>query len=336
MTTVKVLLVEDHPTWQKILRDDVQDALRKTNALGEIEIVETYDEACLWLEKEEWHLLVTDIGLGSPSESLQKLGIRLVKLAYEHQIPAIAVSGTSHLQPQDVRKLFKEVGASDFFSKQEFDDTKFIETVQTLLKNAEQQTLSKTSFPASITKILFLSTRSDRTSHSHLEQEVRDITEGLKLAKKRDHFILEAHWAVPASQIQRAMLDSQPQIVQFSGQGAGLAFEDEAGQVQQLSSQTLAGLFKLFANQVQCVVLNGCYAVEQAKAIAQHISYVVGTSQSTEPKASTAFAVGFYDALGAGCSIELAYEFGCSAIQLAGLGESSLPQITRHLSIVHY
>ncbi|MBD3886895.1 tetratricopeptide repeat protein [Phormidium tenue FACHB-886] len=41
-------------------------------------------------------------------------------------------------------------------------------------------------------------------------------------------------------------------------------------------------------------------------------------SQAIEEAAAIAFAVGFYDALGAGRDIEFAYQFGCSAAQLSG------------------
>ena len=117
------------------------------------------------------------------------------------------------------------------------------------------------------------------------------------------------------------MLDLNPQIVHFSGQGeaeTGLVFEDESGQAKLIDAEALAGLFKLFAGKLQCVVLNACYSEPQAAAIAQHIPYVIGMSQAIEERAAIEFAVGFYDALGAGRDFEFAYEFGCSAARLNG------------------
>jgi len=48
-------------------------------------------------------------------------------------------------------------------------------------------------------------------------------------------------------------------------------------------------------------------------------------------KASIEFAVGFYAALGAGESIEFAYEFGfgCNAVELAGLREHLTPVLIK-------
>ena len=46
-------------------------------------------------------------------------------------------------------------------------------------------------------------------------------------------------------------------------------------------------------------------------------------------KASIEFAVGFYSALGAGESIEFAYQFGCSAIRLVGYSEHLTPVLKK-------
>jgi CHAT domain-containing protein len=108
------------------------------------------------------------------------------------------------------------------------------------------------------------------------------------------------------------LLDYKPQIVHFAGHGggdSGLALENETGEVQFVNAQALAGLFELFANQIECVVLNACYSEVQAAAIVQHIPYVIGMDKAIGDKAAIAFAVSFYDALGAGESVEFAYRF---------------------------
>ena len=176
--------------------------------------------------------------------------------------------------------------------------------------------------------ILFFAANPKDTGRLRLDQELRDIAEGLQRAQKRDRFRLEQQWAVRPRDLQRAMLDMTPQIVHFSGHGsgeAGLVFEDEVGQAKLVDGEALAGLFGLFADRVRCVVLNGCYSEVQAKAIAQHIPHVIGMSQAIGGKAAIAFAVGFYDALGAGRDVEFAYKLGCAAIRLEGIAEQLTP-----------
>lgn len=180
--------------------------------------------------------------------------------------------------------------------------------------------------------ILFLAANPKETTRIRLDQEVRDIQEGLRLASQRDRFVLEQRWAVRPRDVRRAMLDSKPQIVHFSGHGAedgSLALEDEVGNVKFVAPEALAGLFELFADQVECVLLNACYSEEQADAIVQHVPYVIGMSDAIDDNAALEFAVAFYDALGAGKSVEFAYKLGCNAIQMAGVKGHLIPTLLR-------
>lgn len=111
-------------------------------------------------------------------------------------------------------------------------------------------------------KILILAANPKGTTRLRLDEEVRDISEGLKRARNRDKFEIAQRWAVRPRDFQRAMLEESPQIVHFSGHGegeAGLYFEDEIGQPKLVTGIALASLFKLFAQKsmIECVVLNG-------------------------------------------------------------------------------
>jgi formylglycine-generating enzyme required for sulfatase activity len=184
--------------------------------------------------------------------------------------------------------------------------------------------------------ILFLAANPTDTQPLRMDQELRDIGEGLQRAKQRDQFRLEQRMAVRPRDIQRAMLDLNPQMIHFSGHGAGnegLVFEDESGKTKFVTGEALADLFSLFADQLNCVVLNGCYSEVQAKVIAQHIPYVIGMNQAIGDKAAIAFAVGFYDALGAGRDVEFAFKLGCSAIRLGGIAEHLTPVLIKKLSV---
>ena len=193
------------------------------------------------------------------------------------------------------------------------------------MSNPESQVVKSQT---TLRKILILSANPKDTSPLRLSEEVREIDNGLQRAKNRDQFKLEQKWAVRPRDIQLAMLDIDPQIVHFSGHGTGekgLVFEDEIGQAKLVSGEALAALFELFADKLECVLLNGCYSKIQAEEIAKYIPYVIGMKQTIGDKAAIEFAVGFYDALGAGRSVEFAYKLGCTSIKLAGLSDSLIP-----------
>jgi hypothetical protein len=167
-----------------------------------------------------------------------------------------------------------------------------------------------------IKKILFLSANPMGTDRLSLDKEVREVEAGLRRAKLRDQFEIRSIWAVRFWDLRRALLEFEPHIVHFSGHGGedGLIVEDERGIVEPISSKALSGLFKLCSTHVECVILNACYSESQADAINKHINYVICMQKEINDKAAFEFSVGIYDALGAGKSVEEAFEFGCNAV----------------------
>lgn len=184
----------------------------------------------------------------------------------------------------------------------------------------------------SVNKVLFLASSPLDEARLRLDQEAREIDEGLRRSRKREQFRLEQRWAIGTDGLRRALLDTEPQIVHFSGHGSGqsgIVVEDDGGMSKLISNEALAQLFALCADHVECVLLNACYSEVQAAAIAQHINYVIGMSHAIGDKAAIKFATGFYDALGAGKTIEIAFKFGCNAIQLENIPEHLIPTIKR-------
>jgi WD40 repeat protein len=162
--------------------------------------------------------------------------------------------------------------------------------------------------------ILILAANPKNTAPLRLDQEIREIDEGLRRANKRELYKLEQKWAVRSRDFYRAILDYQPQIVHFCGHGAGedgIVLEDDTGKMVLVQTNVLASMFKLFAKKgVECVILNACYSEVQADAISQYVNYVVGMNRAVGDRAAVAFAVAFYDGIAAGYEVEEAYELG--------------------------
>lgn len=219
--------------------------------------------------------------------------------------------------------------------------------------NFSESTLFADANPPQI-KILFLAANPTDTGRLRLDEEQREIGESLRRAKKRDSFLLETRTALRSRDMQRALLDNEPQIVHFSGHGTdtdnlstptvtdntrgltwkdnkikefsgGIVLENSNGKAQQVSSRTLSSLFKKFSDTVQCVLLNSCYSQNQAEAIAKHIPFVIGMKTALPDTTALAFSAGFYDALGAGRDIKTAFEMAIEAIKLADVGGDDIP-----------
>jgi hypothetical protein len=121
-------------------------------------------------------------------------------------------------------------------------------------------------------------------------------------------------------------MEIKPQILHFCGHGEGnlgLCLEDDSGKPQLVSTEALSDLFRIFSNSVECVVINSCYSEVQAQAIAKYINYVIGMNRAVKDDAAIKFAVGFYDGIGAGESIERSFEIGKLAVLLEISPDSS-------------
>jgi len=180
--------------------------------------------------------------------------------------------------------------------------------------------------------ILFITADPKDKTHLRLSEEAREIQEKLQLSKWRDHFIFYQRSSARPEDISQALLDLQPRIVHFSGHGTSkgeLCFENKVGETHPIQPDVLGALFEQFDSQVSCVVMNACYSEIQAKVIAQHIDYVIGMNNTIGDKSAIAFAIGFYQALGAGRNIEEAYKLGCVQIGLQGFGEYLKPVLVK-------
>ena len=161
-------------------------------------------------------------------------------------------------------------------------------------------------------KILILS--ANPLADISLDREVRDLENLIRSTNDSKEFQIDIGISIQSTDLQRLMLEHQPNIVHFYGHGTGeegLVFRD-----QKIDTDALSGLFKLFKKHLECVVLNGCYSQVQANEIVKHIRYVIGMNQALIDDTAIAFSRGFYQALGYGLSYERAYEFARNAMEL--------------------
>lgn len=227
----------------------------------------------------------------------------------------------------------KDTGRMDVFAR----DLEQVKTISSMANvdqfNTGHEQAGQTKEEMNKVSILFLAADPTNASRLRLGEEFREIQDKLKLSKFRDQFRLELpQLSVRPSDITQALLDTQPQIVHFSGHGTStgaLCFENFVGETHPIVPDALTSLFKKFSGQMNCVILNACYSEIQAKAISKHIEYVIGMNKAIGDKAAIAFAIGFYQALGGGRSIEDAYELGCTQIQLQNIPEHLTPVLIK-------
>jgi hypothetical protein len=192
----------------------------------------------------------------------------------------------------------------------------------------------------SIKKILILAANPRDSDRLSLDREIEEIRTILNSSDPEARFRIEHRGSVRRKDLLQYIHDVKPWIVHFSGHGVdgtttsdplygrkftavndnntqeGLIFEDDNGQSQLVSGDLLAELFEPFSNSVECVVLNSCYSLKQAKEIVKYIPYVICTNQSIGDIDAQNFSKGFYRAIKDNRSIEEAFELGKLEIKL--------------------
>jgi len=192
------------------------------------------------------------------------------------------------------------------------------------------ETTTPPTSPQTKTSILFLCANPDPDAQLNFDKEVNKIELSLKLSNYRDKFSFHNKRAVNGDIIRAGLRDYKPEVVHFSGHGAGeegIIILDEFDEPTILSNQALNAMFKIYKTHVKCVVLNACYSEEQAQIIKQHIPYVIGMSDAIEDSTSIAFSKGFYEALGDNKTYPEAFEEGKLVILMENMPGADIPQL---------
>jgi HEAT repeat protein len=165
-------------------------------------------------------------------------------------------------------------------------------------------------------KILVLVSNPKGTTNLDLLPEISRLKEALRRSVNPKRFVVEWEVDVRQANLRHLIQVVEPRIIHFCGHGTeqGLFLEDNTGKAKVVSNEFLTDLLRVFADRIECVVLNACYSENLADQLVQHLNYVIGMNQPVWDDAAIAFTEGFYDALGAGEPYERAFELGKNAV----------------------
>lgn len=170
-------------------------------------------------------------------------------------------------------------------------------------------------------RILFVASNPKDSTPLRLQEEERTIKEAIRLSKHRDSVVLESIPAATIDDLRRALLDMSFDIIHFSGHGdSGRAMFEGCTSERDTSIRVL--IEEISRNsQVKCLVLNACYSLDGFKSPGLKF-HLVGMNSEVQDSAAIEFSRGFYDAIGAGKTIDDAIEEGQGCVKLKGLGEN--------------
>ena len=166
------------------------------------------------------------------------------------------------------------------------------------------------------------------TPRLRLDEDVRQIREKVRAAEYRDALDFDHRWAVRTDDLLQALNETHPRVVHFSGHGGseGLVLVSADGRgAHCVDAAVLAQLFQVFRGDIRLVVLNACFSLPQAEAIADVVGCAIGTRGTISDAAAITFGASFYRAIAFGHSVQNAFDQARTALAMEHFEEGEYP-----------
>jgi len=306
--------------------DFINNLLRENVSTLPAEILQHFDKNKTYLfvgfDVDDWHqpLLFRSLGLHEKKEMsfyLNNTGIvKATKDFYVDSFDFQFLKEDAMIFASDMSKGYKAwLAENESKAKPE-------ETTKTAYIDKPQAGMS-----GKVTLLMMTSNPKDAAA-LELNDEIDAVEEAHIRGSERRKFFVKPILDIKKEKLLELLLRHKPQIVHFSGHGEGsngLLFYGADGYADMVQGDALANIFKLFNDQISCVVLNACYSEEQAQVIAQYIPNVIGTNSAIDDDVAIEFTEGFYMALFAGEGYEKAFNMAIAHIGLQNFPEGGRP-----------
>jgi len=187
-------------------------------------------------------------------------------------------------------------------------------------------------------RILFVSANPRDTVQLQLIKECNNIRDRITFSEYGTQFDFDQRHEVSVSEMDKILLDYKPQVLHFSGHGNSdgiIVFQDSKGTAENTTVKALSDLFKIVNGdikmtqdiKIKLVFLSACYSEKQAKSISEYVDCVIGMSHAVTDEAARIFAESFYQAIGYGKSVKIAFDLACNQIARLSMSEDQTPRL---------
>lgn len=151
-------------------------------------------------------------------------------------------------------------------------------------------------------KILFLAANPKETTALSLDEECREVSYRIHMAKHRDHMKLVSRWAARGEDLIQALREEEPQVIHFSGREAstGLVLEDPQGNVQPITPEALLAIFQAIPTKPRLAVFNARDSLPLATAAIEVLEAAIGLEHPVEGGLAITYAAALYGTLAFG------------------------------------
>lgn len=124
----RVLIIEDESSWQKLLKELLQEVATEIDCTIEVILAQSFADALDSLKAMSYDCVTVDNKL--PDGRMAKTVLDRIA-GLDHEVYVIVISGV--VNPGDVRDFFREYNVSEFFWKHDFDPRQFKQVTAGLL-----------------------------------------------------------------------------------------------------------------------------------------------------------------------------------------------------------
>lgn len=182
--------------------------------------------------------------------------------------------------------------------------------IDSIIQSHAKRLSALEAVPEKIT-ILYLGTSPLDEERIRIDQEARDIREGIRMSGNPDAVEFVVRLAIRQQDILQALNEADPTIVHFSGHGSEdgkLVIEDAYGESQLVTKDAMAAVIGAAAKRVRLVVFNACFSDVESEKVLKHVDAIIGMTDSIGDEAALAFARQLYSAIGFGHDLQNAFD----------------------------
>lgn len=290
----------------------------------------TISKALEMLKKQKFDLLILDLNIPLRDNELARKdgGLRILKeLKRNPQLikPTyiIGLTGYSDLKTSNINQF--EIEGWTLIVIEE-DNYNWEEAIINKLVHLDSL---KKQMKNTMRRILFLSASPIDEDRLRVDEECKKIEKELLISSQRESFEFLTKVAVDFDTASLALINSAPYIVHFSGHGNnnGIAIEDQSGNSELITIDTLIRLFDLHKSDLKCIILNCCESNSLAESLSSLGIYAIGMNSSIADISSIAFSVGFYQGLGGGKDVVFSFKLGTTYISAKNISDVNIPTL---------
>jgi uncharacterized protein YjbI with pentapeptide repeats len=177
-------------------------------------------------------------------------------------------------------------------------------------------------------KIVYLSALPRDQDPIRVEKEYKTIEMAIRGSVYRDQICLINWPGISLQEFQSVLEKEKPDVLHFSGHATkvgNLVFQGLEDESQRVPKDPFTMAFKLLGTKLKLVVLSSCYSKDQAERILPHVDRVIGTDRKLEDDKAIEFSQKFYESIGNGKSIEIAFDKASNQLDLVKKGGEDIP-----------